>query len=67
MVAKYVGTVWTVDFETPVRKLYLLFFLSVLPKKKKKSTAAYWCFKVCSPYSNMVGAGFDSVQVTATI
>jgi hypothetical protein len=26
----------------------------MLPKKKKKreeSAAAYWCFKVCSPYS----------------
>jgi hypothetical protein len=40
-----------VDFETSVRKLYL--FLPMLPKKKKKgkSAAACWCFKVCSPYS----------------
>jgi hypothetical protein len=29
-------TVWTVDFETPVCKLYLLFLSAMLPKKKKK-------------------------------
>ncbi len=41
-------TVWTIDFETPVCKLYSL-FLPMLPKKKKKreeSAAARWCFKV---------------------
>jgi hypothetical protein len=47
-------TVWTVDFETPVCKLYLLFITADAEKKKGKrevSAAAHWCFKVCSPYS----------------
>jgi hypothetical protein len=30
------STVWTVDFETPVYKLYYCLFLPNLPKEKKK-------------------------------
>jgi hypothetical protein len=48
------STVWTVDFETPVCKLYLLFISADAAKEKEKieeSAAAHWCFKVCSPYS----------------
>jgi hypothetical protein len=48
--------VWTVDFEMPACKLYLLFICADAAqekeRKKKKSAAAHWCFKVCSPYSN---------------
>ncbi len=47
-------TVWTVDFETPVCKLYLLFVSADAAQEKEKReeiAAAHWCFKVCSPYS----------------
>jgi hypothetical protein len=47
-------TVWTVDFETPVCKLYLLFICADAAQEKEKSeesAAGHWCFKVCSPYS----------------
>jgi hypothetical protein len=48
-------TVWTVDFKTPVCKLYFLFINAKSAKekeeKRKKSAAACWCFEVCSPYS----------------
>jgi hypothetical protein len=50
-------TVWIVDFEMPVRKLYFCLFLPMLPKKKKKreeSAATQWCFKVCSPYCTII-------------
>jgi hypothetical protein len=43
--------VWTVGFETPVCKLYLLFISANAAQEKEKkeeSAAAHWCFKVCS-------------------
>jgi hypothetical protein len=45
--------VWTVDFETPLCKLYLLFISANAAQEKEKrevSAAAQWCFKVYSPY-----------------
>jgi hypothetical protein len=36
----------------------------MLPKKKKKreeSAAAYWCFKVCGPYSTYEHEGWEAV------
>ncbi len=42
-------TVSTVDFETPVCKLYLLFISADAAKekeKREKSAVAHWCFKV---------------------
>jgi hypothetical protein len=47
-------TVWTVDFDMPVSKLYLLFISANTTKEKDKRdkiTAARWCFKVCSQHS----------------
>jgi hypothetical protein len=58
-------TVWTVDFETPVCKLYLLFMSANAAQEKEKKrkklllptgvskSAAHWRYKVCSPYSNV--------------
>jgi hypothetical protein len=45
-------TVWTVDFETPVCKLYFLFLSADAAPKKEESFAAYWCFKVYRPYNS---------------
>jgi hypothetical protein len=48
------NTVWAVDFETPVCKLYLLFLsadAAQAKEKREESAIAHWCFKVYSPYS----------------
>jgi hypothetical protein len=45
--------VWTVDFQMPVCKLYLLFISADASKEKEKrvkSAAVCCCFKVSSPY-----------------
>jgi hypothetical protein len=45
----------------PVCKLYLLFISADAAngeEKEKKSAAACWCFKVCSPYSSADEAKF---------
>jgi hypothetical protein len=50
-----VSTVWTVDFETPVCKLYLLLISANTAREKEKKrgiAAAHWCFKVCSQCGN---------------
>jgi hypothetical protein len=48
--------VWTVDFETPVCKIYLFFITADAAQEKEKreeSAAAQWCLKVCSPCSSL--------------
>jgi hypothetical protein len=51
---KHRYTVWIIELETSSCKLYLLFiFCRCCQRKRKKieeSTAACWCFKVCSKY-----------------
>jgi hypothetical protein len=58
-VLKVLKTVWIVDFETPVCKLYLLLISADAAKEKEKSTSAHWCFKVCSPYGKISSLGLS--------
>jgi hypothetical protein len=49
-------TVWTVDFETPVANLFIVYNCRFCPRKRKKReeiAAAHWCFKACNPISNL--------------